>query len=157
MRRTLKTLIATSALVAGIAIAPALYAQSTETTPGAQVLAAGQDNMPCQVNMTGRGGMSGQYGMGQGHGGMMGQGNMMGRGGMTGQYGMGQGHGGMMGQGGTAGQGHGGMSPQGNITGQGNMGGMMGQMAQMAQLMDTHNKMMETMMKAHGAAPSVTK
>ena len=78
MRKTLKTLIVTSALVAGIAAAPALYAHGTEDTPGTQVPP-------------------------------MNQGNMM---------------------------------------------GMMKMMGQMSQMMETHTKMMQTMIDAHGTAPS---
>jgi len=70
MRKILKTLIVTSALVAGIATAPALYAQSTENTPGTQVPPMSQGNMPCQDNMMGQGNMPDQ-------GNMMGQGSMM--------------------------------------------------------------------------------
>jgi len=53
MRTRLRTLIAASALVAGIAAAPVLYAQSTEGTPGTQAAPMDHDKT-------------------KGHGGMMG-------------------------------------------------------------------------------------
>lgn len=93
MRTPLKTLMIASALVAGIATAPALYAQSPEDTPSPQVSPTG-------------------------HGNMMGHDNTMG---------------------------------QGNKTDQGNKTGMMKMMGQMSQMMKTHDKMMQTMMDAHGA------
>ena len=93
MRIPLKTLFAASALVAGMAAAPALYAHGTEDTPGTQVPPMSQGNM-------------------------MGQGNMM---------------------------------DQGNMEGRGDM---MGMMKMMGQMMETHSKMMQTMIDAHGTAPS---
>ncbi|GMQ77211.1 MAG: hypothetical protein BMS9Abin01_2533 [Gammaproteobacteria bacterium] len=65
MRTGLKTLITASALVAGIAAAPLLYAQSAEDTPGTQAAPMGHDKT-------------------KGHGGMMGQGDKTGQGNMMG-------------------------------------------------------------------------
>jgi hypothetical protein len=50
MRTSLKTLIAASTLVAGIAAAPALYADSPKETPGAQISPMTHGNMMGQGN-----------------------------------------------------------------------------------------------------------
>jgi len=126
MRTSLKILTITTALVVGIAAAPAIYAQSTGTTPAPMM---GKNKMPMgqigEYNMP-RGQM-GQYNMPRGQ---MGQGNMP-RGHM-GQYNMPRGQ---MGQ--------------GNMPmGQGNM------MAMMKQMMQKHTEMMKTMMKDYAVEKS---
>ena len=55
MRTPLKTLMIASALVAGIATAPALYAQSPEDTPSPQVSPTGHGNMMGHDNTMGQG------------------------------------------------------------------------------------------------------
>src|SRR3546814_6946542 len=74
MRRNLKSLLAASALLAGLVAAPALYAQDEPASP--QPPMAGQGMMGQGGMMQGGRGMMGQGGMMQGGQGMM---NMMGQ------------------------------------------------------------------------------